>query len=203
MVMTDTIYTIGYSGFLVEDFISLLKLHNISLVVDVRSMPFSNRYPEYNENRLKYQLKRDNIYYRNYAKEFGARQRDYKYYTEDGYLDFEKFSKSDAFDEGVQKLCESMKRDYKIALMCAEKDPLCCHRCILVARAFFEKGYNVIHLLTNGKTETQEEINLRLLEKYYPNRNQLTLFESMIDDKELLNMAYRKQNAEIGYRLEE
>lgn len=96
-----------------------------------------------------------------------------------------------------------MKRDYKIALMCAEKDPLCCHRCILVARAFFEKGYNVIHLLTNGKTETQEEINLRLLEKYYPNRNQLTLFESMIDDKELLNMAYRKQNAEIGYRLEE
>ena len=190
MVMTDTIYTIGYSGFLLEDFISLLKLHNISLVVDVRSMPFSNRYPEYNENR-------------HYAKEFGARQRDYKYYTEDGYLDFEKFSKSDAFDEGVQKLCESMKRDYKIALMCAEKDPLCCHRCILVARAFFEKGYNVIHLLTNGKTETQEEINLRLLEKYYPNRNQLTLFESMIDDKELLNMAYRKQNAEIGYRLEE
>ena len=75
MVMTDTIYTIGYSGFLLEDFISLLKLHNISLVVDVRSMPFSNRYPEYNENRLKYQLKRDNIYYRNYAKEFGARQR--------------------------------------------------------------------------------------------------------------------------------
>ena len=61
----------------------------------------------------------------------------------------------------------------------------------------------MIHLLTNGKTETQEEINLRLLEKYYPNRNQLTLFESMIDDKELLNMAYRKQNAEIGYRLEE
>lgn len=61
----------------------------------------------------------------------------------------------------------------------------------------------MIHLLTNGKTETQEEINLRLLEKYYPNRNQLTLFESMIDDKELLNTDsryYAMQNGKVSDR---
>jgi len=96
-----------------------------------------------------------------------------------------------------------MEQGYTFALLCAEKEPICCHRTILVAKAFFERGYNVVHLLANGKAVTQQEVNAQLIEKYYPNRDQLTFFNTVQDDDTLLKTAYRKQNAEIGYRLEE
>ncbi|MCI5739678.1 MAG: DUF488 domain-containing protein [Ruminococcus sp.] len=201
--MVNTVYTIGYSGFSIDDFVATLKSRNVSLVVDVRSSPFSKYFPEYNKDALEICLKTQGIYYRNYANEFGARQSDQKYYCKAGYLDFEVFSKSAPFLQGIKKLCNSMEQNYTFALMCAEKDPICCHRAILVARAFFERGYNVVHLLTNGNTITQKEINTRLIEKYYPNRDQMTFFDTPQDDDMLLKAAYRKQNAEIGYRLEE
>lgn len=113
------------------------------------------------------------------------------------------FQKSEPFLQGIRKLCNSMEQNYIFALLCAEKDPIFCHRTILVARAFFERGYNVVHSLTNGNTITQQEINIRLIEKYYPNRDQMTFFGAPQDDNTLLKAAYRKQNAEIGYRLEE
>ena len=200
--MVNTVYTIGYSGFSINDFITTLKKYHISLIVDVRSSPFSNHFPEYNRDVLESCLRTQGIYYRNYACEFGARQNDRRYYNQEGYLDFEIFAKSQYFLKGIQKLCNSMKQNYTFALMCAEKDPICCHRTILVARAFFNRGYNVIHLLENGKTITQQEINLRLIEKYYPDRDQMTFFETVQDDTILLEKAYRKQNAEIGYRWE-
>lgn len=201
--MMKTVYTIGYSGFSIDDFVATLKKHNISLVVDVRSSPFSNYFPEYNKDALEIHLKTHGIYYRNYAVEFGARQSDRKYYCKEGYLDFELFSKSEQFLQGIRKLCNSMTKNYTFALMCAEKDPISCHRTILVARAFFERGYNVVHLLTNGNTITQQEINTRLIEKFFPNRDQMTFFETPQDDDTLLKTAYKKQNAEIGYRWEE
>lgn len=201
--MVNTVYTIGYSGFSIDNFIATLKKHNIMLVIDVRSYPYSNHFPEYNKDTLEIYLKTHRIYYRNYANEFGARQTDRKYYCKEGYLDFEAFSSSEPFLNGVKKLCNSMEQNYTFALLCAEKDPICCHRTILVARAFFERGYNVVHLLANGKTVTQQEINAQLIEKYYPNRNQITFFETPQDDATLLKKAYKKQNEEIGYRLEE
>lgn len=201
--MVNTVYTIGYSGFSIDDFITTLKKHNISLVVDVRSSPYSNHFPEYNKDALEICLKTHRIYYRNYANEFGARQSDRKYYCKEGYLDFEVFSKSKPFLNGVKKLRNSMEQNYTFALLCAEKNPICCHRTILVARAFFECGYNVVHLLSNGKTVTQQEINAQLIEKYFPNRNQMTFFETPQDETTLLKKAYKKQNEEIGYRLEE
>ena len=201
--MVNTVYTIGYSGFSIDDFVATLKKHKISLVVDVRSSPFSHHFPEYNKDTLEIYLKTHGIYYRNYAGAFGARQNDRKYYCKEGYLDFEVFSKAEPFLQGLKKLCNSMEQNYTFVLLCAEKDPICCHRTILVARAFYERGYNVVHLLTNGNSITQQEINTRLIEKYYPNRDQMTFFDAPQDKDTLLKASYRKQNAEIGYRLEE
>ena len=199
--MVNTVYSIGYSGFSIHDFLSALKEHDIALVVDVRSSPFSNRFSDYNKDALENTLKASGIHYRNYAAEFGARQEDRRFYGQDGYLDFEVFSRSDPFLRGVGKLCESMRRDYTFALMCAEKRPMDCHRAILVSRAFFERGYKVIHLLPNGRTMTQEDLNDQLIELYFPNRDQMTLFGDTQDRESLLKAAYRKRNAEIGYRL--
>lgn len=201
--MIDTIYSIGYSGFSIKNFVNTLQSNQVSLLVDVRSQPYSQHFPDYSKDSLEKTLKDSGIYYRNYAKEFGARQEERKYYTNEGYLDFELFAKSSLYLSGYEKLINSMKRDYRFVLMCAEKDPFNCHRAILVSRSFHDAGYKVIHLLPNNKTITQKEIEYRLLEKYFPNRNQLTLFGDALSEGDYLLQAYRKRNAEIGYSIEE
>ena len=201
--MVDTVYSIGYSGFSIGDFISALQANKISLLVDVRSQPYSQHFPDYNKENLEQVLKRSGIYYRNYAAEFGARQEERKYFTPEGYLDFELFAKSPQFLDGFDKLVKSMMQDYRVALMCAEKDPINCHRTILVARAFHDAGYKVMHLLPNNVKMSQKDIEVRLLEKYFPNRNQITLFGEAFEEKEYLVQAYKKRNSEIGYSIEE
>ena len=115
--MNRTIYTIGYSGFPLNAFIQELKKHSISVVVDVRSSAYSERYPDYNKPSLQQALKQVGIYYRNYTLEFGARQEDRSFYSPEGYLDFELFSKSNQFQSGVAKMINSTEKGYIIAFM--------------------------------------------------------------------------------------
>ena len=199
--MIDTLFTIGYSGFKIIDFLSTLKMHNITLVVDVRSLPYSQYYSDYNKEKLSAILNSSGIYYRNYILEFGARQED-KHYYPNGYLDFEMFSKSKNFITGVDKLKKAMEQDYSFALMCSEKDPINCHRAILVSRAFHKAGYQVVHLLPDGKTTTQSELEERLLNIFFPERNQINLFLPNLTTEEYIVEAYKKQNEKIGYSME-
>ena len=201
--MVNTVYSIGYSGFSINDFIDTLHKNKISLVIDVRSTPYSQYFSDYNKDNLEPVLKKSGIYYRNYVLEFGARQEDRKYYTREGYLDFELFAKSPPFLSGFDKLVNSMKQDYTFALMCAEKDPFNCHRTILVSRAFYNAGYKVVHLLPDNCKVTQEDIEARLLKEYFPNWNQIPLFGEPVSEQEYINKAYKKRNAKIGYSIEE
>ncbi len=200
--MVETVYTIGYAGFSIEDFVEILHEHDVSVLVDVRSSPFSGYHQEYNKDLLKQTLGRARIYYRNYAEEFGARQPDRSYYPK-GYLDFQLFARSPAFQKGVRKVEDSMEQGFCFALMCAEIEPIDCHRAILVARAFADHGYEVIHLRPKKGPLTHQELELQLLDRYFPNRNQLVLGEPIQDDQTLLQEAYRLRNAEIGYHIEE
>jgi len=192
-----SLYSIGYSGFAnnVEGFIDMLNRYRINVLIDVRSSPYSAYFSEFNKDNLERVLKENGIYYRNYAAEFGARQEERKLYPE-GYLSFELFSKTDAFREGMQKVITGTNAGYSMAFMCAEKEPVTCHRAILVARAFYEDGYPVTHILPNGDTKTQTDIEDELLQMNPP-----TLF----DDSEIdsLVLAYRKQNEKIGFKLED
>ncbi len=201
--MIDTVYTIGYSGFLINDFICTIKSNNISLIIDVRSQPYSQYFSDYNKEILEHKLESQGIHYRNYFSEFGARQDERQYYSSNGYLDFELYAKSPSFLNGIEKLIKSMAKGYKFALMCAEKDPSKCHRTILVAKAFHDSGYKIIHLLPNNEKMTQEDVDNQLVEKYFPNRNQITLFDENLSQKDYVKQAYRKRNAEIGYSIEE
>ena len=200
--MSKIIYTIGYSGFSINAFIDTLKRHGIRLVIDVRSSPYSSFYPDYNMDTLKATLLKNGIYYRNYADEFGARQNNKALYAE-GYLDFNLHCQSEAFIKGVTKLIDSLAQGYTFALMCAEKEPIRCHRTIMVSRRFFEKGYTIIHILPNGAYTTQQDIEQKLLDKFFPDRDQTTFFNEPQSDNQLIPQAYKLQNAEIGYRMED
>lgn len=201
--MIDTVYSIGYSGFLVDEFVNILEYNGINLLVDVRSQPYSQYYSDYNKDSFELKLKNKDIYYRNYANEFGARQDQKEYYSNEGFLDFELFAKSPQFLEGMEKLKNSMLQNYKFVVMCAEKDPFNCHRAILVTRAFHDAGFKIMHLLPAGEAMTQTDIEKRLLEKYYPQRDQLSFFEQHYSTNDYIKKAYKKRNAEIGYSNEE
>jgi uncharacterized protein (DUF488 family) len=200
--VTDTLYTIGYSGFNVDAFIDALKNNCITALIDVRSNPYSAHFPDFNKEQLDKKLRSNGIRYRNYSKEFGAQQMNRAFFSPEGFLDFETFVKSDIFAEGFARLENGMKQNFTFALMCAEKNPADCHRAIMVSRVFHEVGHAVVHLLPNNEAITQDDIEARMLDKYFPDREQMTMFE-VKDKSSLLSKAYHIKNAEIGFRIEE
>lgn len=196
------IYTIGYSCFEIEDFIEVLKKYNITCLIDVRSNPYSKYHVDYNKENLQNVLKTNGIIYRNYKFEFGAHQEDLQYFT-DGYLDFIKYTKSESFIEGVKKVETGINMDYTFALMCAEKDPSTCHRNIMVAREFYNLGYVIKNILSDNSYELQEDIEQRLVDEFFPDRNQMSFFSENLSWKDMVNMSYKYRNSKIGYRLDD
>lgn len=202
-VLMGLLYTVGHSQHDFEYFSNLLKNNNINYLLDVRSTPYSKYAETYNREHLSKLLLEKNITYSYMGKYFGARPENIELYNEEGYLDFEKVAQSELFIKGMKNVILGLNRGNNIALMCTEKDPIDCHRAILVARAFSLSGVNVTHILPDGKLQTQKELDERLLDMYFPDRAQLSIFNfnSVINDEENLKIAYKERNKEIGYHL--
>lgn len=191
------IFTIGYTAFPNQsDFVAILKKYNVLCVIDVRSYPMASQfYAVYSKPTLEPLLKNYGIIYRNYAKEFGARQENREYFMEEGCLDFKRFTKSEEFLNGVEKIKKTLSLNYNLALMCAEKDPIDCHRTIMIGRTLNLLGFDIKHILASGNLQTQKEIDFRLLKFYHLDES--SLFQTK---DELIDEAYIRKNMEIGYR---
>ena len=202
-----SLFTIGHSTHTQEYFLGLLKQHNIDYVLDVRSSPFSKFASWFNKDAIEDYLKKNNIVYCPMGKFFGARPTDRTLYCAEGYLDFEKTRASELFKKGLDNVMLGLASGHNIALMCTEKDPFDCHRTIMVSRGFELNGVSVQHIHADGNLETQDEINIRLLDNLEKKENvdilQISLFEQPKSDKEWLEDAYRLRNKEIGYNINE
>ncbi len=204
MNTNKTLYTIGHSGHSLKYFIALLSDYKINCLVDVRSNPYSKFHEHFNRNNLSAALQTENIQYIFMGKEFGARRNEPELYNSEGQLDFEKTMESELFLSGVERIKTGLLKGYIIAFMCAEKNPVDCHRSMLVARYFSENGFHPVHILENGDSIDQARVINLLLDQYYPNRNQVSLIpeENFQDEHELYVKAYKMKNREIGYVLE-
>ena len=136
--MAKCIYTIGHSTHTIKKFIELLQRYGITAVADVRSKPYSQMNPQFNRETLKIELGLSGISYVFLGKELGARTKNKSCYC-NGRVQYELLAQTEEFQTGLQRLQEGT-RSYQIALMCAEKDPLHCHRTILVSRHLLKKG---------------------------------------------------------------
>lgn len=190
--MSGVVYTIGHSNGTVERLVGLLRLHAITAVADVRSQPYSRFNPQFNRETLAIELKNSGLEYVFLGQELGARSEDPACYRE-GRAQYSLIAKTAVFERGIQRLFAGMER-FQVALMCAEKEPLVCHRSILISRSLEERGVRVKHILEDGSVEDHETSLLRLLELH--GMQDTHLFHSR---DELIAIAYEKQAEEIEY----
>ena len=190
------IFTIGHSTHEFEQFVALLNHHGIGAVADVRSTPYSRWQPQFNREELTDALKKHGISYAFLGKELGARSDDPNCYHQ-GRVQYRQLARTELFRSGIDRILDGAQR-MSIALMCAEKDPLECHRTILVARELVSSGSEVQHILATGDLESHEASIKRLFNKTSSREHDLFLTE-----QELLEQAYDAQEERIAYVDEE
>ncbi|GAA0070558.1 DUF488 domain-containing protein [Clostridium sardiniense] len=199
------VFTIGHSNYSIDRLIEMLRHFNINCVVDIRGTPYSKYNVQFDKETIRYSLTKAGFIYIYMAKELAAKRLNKISYNNEGYADFEKVIHEDDFKKGIERLKDGCRKGYKIAILGAMQDPIRCHRSILVGRALREYGFNVEHILDDYSIASQEDIEQNLLDKYFKNREQITidsLLGNGLTDEDMIKEGYRMANKEIGYRIE-
>jgi len=191
-VEATEVLTVGHSTLPYERFLSLLRGAGVTAVADVRSTPYSRQFPHFSRDPLYEELRSDGISYVFLGKELGGRPSEEKFYCE-GVADYEKMAQAPEFNAALDRVIEGAKQ-HRIALMCSERDPLDCHRCLLVGRALARRGVRVGHILSDGSVVRHEQIEDRLLE--LAGRTDDDLFATRSDR---LAAAYRERARKVAF----
>jgi hypothetical protein len=129
------------------------------------------------------------------GKELGARS-DNPSLLVNGRVSYARLAARPEFVEGLDRVRQGVKK-YRLALMCAEKDPLDCHRMILVCRHLRSADLAIHHILADGLYETNEIAEQRLCTRL---ALQPDLFTSEAD---IIEQAYDRQAERIAYAQED
>ena len=211
------IFTIGHSNHTIETFIELLHQHQVTALADVRSSPYSRRFPQFNQSALKTDLKTANIAYVPLGDNLGARPRNRDCYI-DGMARYDLIAATEAFKIGLNRLIQGSEK-YQISLMCAEQDPIVCHRAILICPHLKNAGLEIHHIHKNGDLESNENLENRVLKQnnlyklsklsadFQSHVKQLSLFdlqpiqtlEKPLSRAELVEKAYQLQSEKVAY----
>ena len=193
-------FTIGYSNYKTQKLLTLLKLHTIQYILDVRSVPYSQRNPQYNRENIKLSLEENNIHYIFIGNLLGARYDNPDlYFFNKQVVDFKKIRKLDSFKQGIKSVMNYLEQKHNIALMCSEKDPFNCHRFVLISYSLVKQGISVKHILDNGDILLNDSLEERLISKYKINYKQQTFFKKNKTKKEAIEKGYLLRNIDIGY----
>ena len=185
------IFTIGHSTLSLDAFLSALRANGVSAVADVRSAPYSRFNPAFNRDPLKRELKASGMRYVFLGKELGGRPEDPACY-ENGRASYTRMAQTELFMAGLDRVIQG-SASHRIALMCAEGDPLNCHRTLLIARAPAERGLPIAHIERNGQSTSQADIEARLIRL-------VGLSENLLRGRdELLAEAYDLQAKRVAY----
>ena len=188
-----TIFTIGHSTQTLESFLALLAANGVEAIADVRSEPFSGRNPEFNRGLLRASLAAHGVAYVFLGRELGARPRDDAMYRGER-VSYDLLATTPRFRDGLARVREGASR-FRLAILCAEGDPLFCHRSLLIARRLTDDGEDVIHLHPDGHSETQGDAMQRLLTLY-----NLPARDVFGRQEELLQQASARQEGRIAFR---
>lgn len=144
------IYTIGHSTREIDEFIALLRQHDIRQLVDIRTIPKSRRNPQYGQEQLKQSLEEAGIRYV-YMKSLGGLRSKSKDSINDAwrnasFRNYADYMQTDEFKSGVEELID-LASETTTAIMCAEAVPWRCHRS-LVSDALLARGIESCEIIS-------------------------------------------------------
>jgi uncharacterized protein (DUF488 family) len=160
------LFSIGHSNIAAERFVAMLRGAGANAVADVRSMPVSRFCPWFSAKSLAPLLAREGMAYLPYGDALGGRPRDLSLYR-DGIANYEAMARQRDFEAGLHRLIADAARcraKGRLCLMCSEREPLDCHRCLLVARALAARGFAIGHIRHDGTIEPHAATEQRLLQ---------------------------------------
>ena len=192
---TFDLFSIGHSNTAAERFVALLRAAGVNAIADVRSAPYSRFFPWFSAETLAPLLADEDIGYLPCGADLGGRPRDEKLYC-DGIADYEAMARQGEFQAALERLIAEAAR-CRVCMMCAEREPLDCHRCLLVARELAARGMTIGHILHDGTIEPHVATEQRLLTL---DGDDSDLFTTGLAGR--LAAAYRRRARAVAYRKE-
>lgn len=186
------LFTLGHSTHSADVFLGLLRGHGVSVVFDVRSAPYSGRYPHFSRPDMSRWLEQSQVRYFFAGKHLGGRPSDQSLYL-NNQANYAEMAKSADFLSALRRLA-SWTRRARCALVCAEADPIDCHRFLLIGRELCTHNLDVYHILPNGTAEPHRATERRLLRKL--GLLQADVFDNQAD---AVAAAYTIQASRVAY----
>jgi len=156
------VFSIGHSDHTLALLVDLLRRAGVTAIADVRSQPFSGRLPQFNRAELERGLRSARIAYVFLGDLLGGRPQQPSLYDDAGRVDYFRVRGTTFFQEGLDRLGRVAAK-HPVAMLCAEEDPLDCHRGLMIAPALVERGIAPGHLREDGSLETTAAMEKRLL----------------------------------------
>jgi uncharacterized protein (DUF488 family) len=170
-----TIWTIGHSNHSAETLYALLIQHEIGVVADVRSRPYSRYASQFDREAIGPALQQRAIQYVFFGDQLGGRVDDPRFYDGEGHVLYDQLARSPGFCRGIERLL-ALAAQSRVAILCAEEDPANCHRRLLVGRVLQERGVHVAHLRGDGRAQSESELTAE--ENFRKTKGQLSLFDT-------------------------
>ncbi|WEV27001.1 DUF488 domain-containing protein [Streptomyces sp. 71268] len=189
---SSTMLTIGHSNHEFPTLIELLRQNEVTAVADVRSAPASRFAPQFNRVPLERGLHEAGIKYVFLGKELGARTTDTTCYV-DGQVQYGRLAQTPTFISGIERVTKGVQTQ-RIAMLCAEGEPLDCHRTVLVSQVLTENGLSIGHIHGDGHVESHAAAMERLMARFGLAEDEL--FRS---PAERLKEALMRQEHRIAY----
>lgn len=187
--------TIGYATKPIERYIRQLHEHQVDVVADIRSVPYSKAFFDYHQDALRRHLSDAGIRYVHLGPELGPRSNDPAHYDDSGQVQFHRLMHSELFQSGLDRLFDGLEKGFTIALTCACKDPAICHRSLLVGWALrHQRERDLRHILHDGGLELQSALETRLLTETN------TVADMFTGEAGALQLAYERQCLACAYR---
>ncbi len=193
----NVIYTIGHSNHDDETFLGLLARHDISAVIDVRSVPFSRYTSQFNRTILKERLNEKGVDYHFMGNRLGGRSDDPGDYDPDGQIQYDLLSKSEKFLEALESVVRG-STEHRLVLMCSEGRPEDCHRSLLLAEELrnWHQPVDVLHILPDGSTQTHEDLRQRVAKRDETARQP----DMFLSEEEAVSIAIEEQIGRIAFK---
>ncbi len=153
------ILTVGHSNHEMATLLALLAAHDIQVVADVRSAPYSRHVPRFNKRELAKAVRESGMQYLFLGDVLGGKPVDPLLLDTTGKPDYDKIARRTSFHAGLDRLAEGVGKGFRIVLLCAEENPADCHRHLLLARSLEEQHrIKVVHLRKDGSCQTAQDL---------------------------------------------